>query len=325
MKLPRRHFLHLAAAAAALPAVTQIARAQAYPSRPVRIVVAYPPGGTADIMARLIGQRLSEHLGQPFIVENRPGAATNIATESVVKSSPDGYTLLVLDAAPAINASLYKNLSFVFLRDIAPIACVIGTPFVMVVNPAVPAKTVPEFISYAKVNARRLNMASVGNGSVPHLAGELFKMMAGIDMTHVPYRGAAPALTDLMSGQVQVLFITLTSTIEHIKAGQVRPLAVATTTRWEGLPEIPTVGEFLPGYDVTAWNGIAAPKNTPAEVIDKLNREINAALVEPNLKARFAELGSNTAGGSPADYRRLLVEESEKWGKVIRAANIKPE
>jgi tripartite-type tricarboxylate transporter receptor subunit TctC len=325
MKLPRRRFLHLALGTAALTALARIARAQAYPSRPVRIIVAYPPGGTADIMARLIGQRLSEHLGQPFIVENRPGAATNIATESVVRSAPDGYTLLVVDAAPAINASLYKNLSFVFLRDIAPIACVIGTPFVMVVNPAVPAKTVPEFINYAKANARRLNMASVGNGSVPHLAGELFKIMAGIDMTHVPYRGAAPALTDLMSGQVQVLFITLTSTIEHIKAGQVRPLAVATTTRWEALPEIPTVDEFLPGYDVTAWNGIAAPKNTPAEVINKLNREINTALAEPNLKARFAELGSNTAGGSPADYRRLLVEESEKWAKVVNIAGIKLE
>jgi tripartite-type tricarboxylate transporter receptor subunit TctC len=326
MKRPhRRRFLQLTAGAAALPAVSPVARAQAYPTRPVRIIVAYPPGGTADIMARLIGQRLSERLGQPFIVENRPGAATNIATESVLKSAPDGYTLLVVDAAPAINASLYKNLSFVFLRDIAPIACVVATPFVMVVNPAVPAKTVPEFISYAKANPRKLNMASVGNGSVPHLAGELFKMMAGIDMTHVPYRGAAPALTDLMSGQVQVLFITLTSTIEYIKAGQVRPLAVATTTRWEALPEIPAVGEFLPGYDVTAWNGLVAPKNTPAEIIDKLNREINATLSEPNLKERFAELGSHTAGGSPADYRRLLVEESEKWAKVVNFVGIKPE
>jgi tripartite-type tricarboxylate transporter receptor subunit TctC len=239
-------------------------------------------------MARLIGQRLSERLGQPFIVENRPGAGTNIATESVVKAAPDGYTLLVVDAAPAINAALYKNLSFVFLRDIVPVACVIGTPIVLVVNPAVPAKTVPEFIAYAKANARRLNMASSGNGSVLHLAGELFKMMAKIDMTHVPYRGAAPALIDLVSGQVQVMFVTLTSTIEHIKAGQVRPLAVTTASRWEALPDIPPLGEFVPGYDVTAWNGVVAPKNTPDEIINKLNREINAVL------AQLSQLGEKS-------------------------------
>jgi tripartite-type tricarboxylate transporter receptor subunit TctC len=325
MKLPRRQFLHLAAGAAALLAVSRFAWAQAYPTRPVRIVVAYPPGGTADIMARLIGQRLSERLGQPFIVENRPGAGTNIATESVVKAAPDGYTLLVVDAAPAINAALYKNLSFVFLRDIAPVACVIGTPIVLVVNPTVPAKTVPEFIAYAKANARRVNMASSGNGSVLHLAGELFKMMANIDMTHVPYRGAAPALTDLVGGQVQVMFVTLTSAIEHIKAGQVRPLAVTTTSRWEALAEIPPLGEFVPGYDVTALNGVAAPKNTPDEIINKLNRRINAVLAEPNLKARFIELGSSPIGGSPADYRALLSEESERWAKVVNLAAIKPD
>jgi tripartite-type tricarboxylate transporter receptor subunit TctC len=324
MKFPhRRHFLHLAVGAAALPAMPRIARAQTYPSRPVRMIVGYPPGGTADITARLIGQRLSERLGQPFIVENRAGAATNIATDAATKAPPDGYTLLVVDAAPAINATLYHNLNFVFLRDIASVACVVSTPLFMVVNPAVPAKTVPEFIAYAKVNPRKVNMASNGNGSIGHLAGELFKIMAGVDMAHVPYRGAQPALTDLMSGQVQVTFAG--STIEYIKAGKVRPLAVTTTTRWEAMPDIPSLSEFLPGYNVVAWIGVGAPKDTPPEIIEKLNKEINAALAEPNLKMRFAELGSSVVGGSPADYRRLLADETEKWGKVIRAANIKPE
>jgi tripartite-type tricarboxylate transporter receptor subunit TctC len=258
MKLPRRTFLHLAAGAAALRVVLSIATAQAYPTRPVRLIVGYPPGGTSDVVARLIGQQLSERFGQPFIVENRPGAGTNIATEAVVKAAPDGYTLLVVDAAPAINTTLYHNLNFVFLRDIAPVACVISTPLVMVVNPSFPAKTVPEFVAYAKANPRKLNMASNGNGALQHLAGELFKMMTGVEMVHVPYRGAAPALTDLMSGQVQVMFAA--STFEYIKAGKVRPLAVTTATRSEALPDVPALSEFLPGYDVASWNGVSAPR-----------------------------------------------------------------
>src|SRR5215472_17413100 len=301
----------------------RIASAQVYPTRPVRIIVGDPPGGTSDIVARLIGQLLSERLGQPFVVENQPGAGTNVATEAVVKAAPDGYTLLVVDAAPAINATLYRNLNFVFLPDIAPVACVNSVPLFMVVNPAVPAKTVPEFIAYAKANPRKVNMASNGNGALLHLAGELFKMMTGVEMVHVPYRGAAPALTDLMSGQVQVMFAA--STVEHIKAGKVRPLAVTTATRSELLPDIPALSEFLPGYDAAAWMGISAPANTPPEIIDRLNKEINAALTDTTLKLRLAELGSTAVGGSPADYARLLAEEAEKWGKVIRAANIKPE
>jgi tripartite-type tricarboxylate transporter receptor subunit TctC len=325
MKLPRRRFLHLAAGAAALPAVPRVAKAQAYPSRPVHMIVGYPAGGTSDIMARLIGQRLSERLGQPFVIENRPGAATNIATEAVVKAAPDGYTLLVADAAPVINATLYRKLNFVFLRDIAPIACVIATPLVMVVNPGVPAKSVPELISYAKTNSGKVNMASNGNGGVLHLAGELFKMRAGIDMIHVPYRGAAPALTDLMGGQVHVMFAALTTAIEYIKAGKVSALAVTTATRSEILPNVPALSEFLPGYDVAAWNGLGAPKDTPPEIIGKLNKEINAALADPKLKGQFAELGSSAIGGSSPDYATLLAKEAETWGKVIRAANIKPE
>jgi tripartite-type tricarboxylate transporter receptor subunit TctC len=321
MKLPRRSFLHLAAGAAALPALPRVARAQAYPSRPVRLIVGYPPGGTSDVVARLIGQRLSERFGQPFIVENRPGAGTNIATEAVVKAAPDGYTLLVVDAAPAINTKLYQNLNFAFFRDIAPVACVISTPLVMVVNPSFPARTVPEFVAYAKANPHKVNMASNGNGALQHLAGELFKMMTGIDMVHVPYRGAAPALTDLMSGQVQVMFAS--STVEYVKAGKVRPLAVTTATRSDVLPDIPALSEFLPGYDVAAWNGVDAPKNTPPEIINTLNRGINDALADAKLKVRIAELASNAVGGSPADYAKLLAEEAEKWAKVIQAANIK--
>jgi tripartite-type tricarboxylate transporter receptor subunit TctC len=323
MKLPRRQFLHLAAGAAALPAATRIARAQAYPSRPVHLIVGYPPGGTSDVVARLIGQRLSERFGQPFIIENRPGAGTNIATEAVVRAAPDGYTLLVVDAAPAINTKLYQNLNFAFLRDIAPVACVISTPLVMVVNPSFPARTVPEFVAYAKANPHKVNMASNGNGALQHLAGELFKMMTGIDMVHVPYRGAAPALTDLMSGQVQVMFAS--STVEYVKAGKVRPLAVTTATRSDVLPDVPALSEFLPGYDVAAWNGVGAPKNTPSEIINKLNRGINDALADAKLKVRIAELASSAVGGSPADYAKLLAEEAEKWAKVIQAGGIKPE
>ena len=277
MKLPRRQFLHLAAGAAALPAVSRIAWAQAYPTRPVRIIVGFAAGGAADIIARLIGQWLSERLGQPFVIENRPGAGSNIATEAVVRAPPDGYTLLLVGTANAINATLYDKLNFNFIRDIAPVAGIIRVPNVMVVNPSVPAKTVPEFIAYAKANPGKINMASGGIGTAAHVSGELFKMMAGVDMVHVPYRGAAPALTDLLGGQVQVMFASMPSSIEHIRAGKLRALAVTTATRSEALPDIPTVGEFVPGYEASAWYGVGAPKDTPAEIVDKLNKEINAA------------------------------------------------
>ena len=323
MKLPRRQFLYLAAGAAALPGLSRFAWAQGYPTRPVRIIVGYPPGGTADVVARLIGQQLSDRLGQSFVVENRAGAGTNIATETVVNSAPDGYTLLVVDASPAINTALYHNLSFSFFRDIAPVVCVISVPLFMVVNPAVPARTVPEFIAYAKGNPRKVNMASNGNGGLLHLAGELFKIVAGVDLVHVPYRGAQPALTDLISGQVQVMFAA--STVEYIKTGKVRALAVTTPTRSEVLPDVPPLTEFVPGYDAAAWIGVSAPKKTPPEIIDKLNKEVNAALAGPKLRLQLADLGSSVAGGSAADYGRRLEEEAEKWGKVIRAANIKAE
>jgi tripartite-type tricarboxylate transporter receptor subunit TctC len=323
MKLPRRQFLHLAAGAAALPALSLVARAQAYPTRPVRIIVGYPPGGTADVVARLIGQQLSDRLGQSFVVENRAGAGTNIATETVVNSAPDGYTLLVVDASPAINTALYHNLSFSFFRDIAPVVGVISVPLFMVVNPAVPARTVPEFIAYAKGNPRKVNMASNGNGGLLHLAGELFKIVAGVDLVHVPYRGAQPALTDLISGQVQVMFAA--STVEYIKTGKVRALAVTTPTRSEVLPDVPPLTEFVPGYDAAAWIGVSAPKKTSPEIIDKLNKEVNAALAGPKLRLQLADLGSSVAGGSAADYGKRLEAEAEKWGKVIRAANIKAE
>jgi tripartite-type tricarboxylate transporter receptor subunit TctC len=323
MKLPRRRLLHLAAGAAALPVVSRTARAQTYPTRPVRMIVGFPPGGTADILARLLGQRLSERLGQPFVIENRPGAGTNIATEAVVKAAPDGYTLLVVDASPAINATLYDNLNFFFLRDIAPVACVIRTPNVMVVNTSFAAKTVPEFIAYAKANPDKVTMAPGGTGSVTHLVGELFQTMTGIRMIHVPYRGALPALTDVISGQAQVTFTALTTSIEYIKADQGRPLAVTTAVRSEVLPNVPTLSEFVPGYEASAINGVGAPKNTPLRIIETLNKEINLVLADPRMKERFAKLGSMVVGGSPGDYGRLLTEETEKWGKVIRTANIK--
>jgi len=325
MKLPRRNFLRLAAGAAVLPALPRIARAQAYPSRPVRILVGAPAGGAFDILARLVGQWLSERLGQPFIVENRPGAGTNIATEAAVKAAPDGHTFLVFDASPAINTTLYDNLNFVFLRDIAPVASIVRSPLIMVVNPAIPAKTVPEFIVYTKANPGKINMASTGNGATPHVTGELFKMMAGVDMVHVPYRGAAPAITDLLSGQVQVLFISPLVSIEHIKTGKLRGLAVTSATRWQGLPDIPTVGEFLPGYEASIWFGLGAPKATPTEIVDKLNNEINSALDDPKIKARLADLGGVPMPMMPADFGKLIADETEKWGKVIRAANIKAE
>ena len=324
MKLPRRRFLHLAAGAAALPALSRIARAQTYPSRPVRWVVPFPPGGVTDIVARLMGQWLSERLGQPFVIENRPGAGGNIGAEAVVKAAPDGYTLYLSSSPNAISATLYDNLNFNFIRDIAPVASISISPLVMEVNPSVPAKTVPEFVAYAKANSGKLNMASNGNGTTSHLAGELFKMMTGINMLHVPYRGAAPALTDLIGGQVQVMFDVMASSIEHIRAGKLRALAVTTATRSEALPDVPNVGEFLPGFEASAWQGVGVPKNTPTEIVEKLNKEINAGLADPKLRARLADLGGTVIGGSPADFGKLIADETEKWGKVIREANITP-
>jgi tripartite-type tricarboxylate transporter receptor subunit TctC len=325
MKLPRRNFLHLAAGAAALPAVSSIARAQAYPTRPVRIIVGFAPGGGADITARLIGQWLSERLGQQFVIENRPGAASNIATEAVVRAPADGYTLLLVTTASAINATLYDNSNFNFIRDIAPVASVMRYPYVMVVNPSVPAKSVSEFIAYAKANPRKLNMASPGTGTGPHIAGELFKMMAGVDMVHVPYRGAGPSLSNLIGGQVQVTFESMPASIGYIRAGTLRALAVTTTRRSEALPDIPTVAEFVPGYEASSWYGVGAPKATPAEIVDKLNKEINAGLADPKMKARLADLGNAPLALSPADFGKLIADETEKWGNVTRALNIKAE
>jgi len=325
MKLPRRTFLHLAAGAAALPAASRIAKAQAYPSRPVRIIIGFAPGGIAEVVARLIGQSLSERLGQPFIIESRPGAASNIATEAVVRAPPDGYTLLQVSPPAAINATLYERLNFNFIRDIAPVAGMVRGPLVMEVNPSAPVTTVPEFIAYAKANPGKLTMASGGIGTSLHLAGELFKMMASVEMVPVHYRGSAPALTDLIGGQVQVMFDILLSSIEFIRAGKLQPLAVTTATRSEVLPDVPTVGEFVPGYEVSSWQGIGAPRKTPAEIIEKLNREINVALADPKIKAQLADLGNAVIPGSPADFGRLIADETEKWGKVIRAANIKAE
>jgi len=325
MKLPRRQFLHLAAGAAVLPAVSRVARAQGYPSRPVRIVVGFPAGGGSDITARLMGQWLSERLGQPFVIENRPGAATNIAAEAVVRAPADGYTLLLFGSSSAINATFYDKLPFNLIRDIAPVAGINRVPYVIVVNPSVPAKSVPEFVTYAKANPGKINMASAGNGSVQHVSGELFKMMTGISMVHVPYRGAAPALTDLISGQVQVMFDALSSSIEHIRGGKLRALAMTTATRSDALPDLPTVSDFVPGYETSSWSGIGAPKKTPMEIIDKLNGEINAALADPKIKARLDELGSVPMPMSPANFGGLIAESVEKWGKVISMANIKPE
>jgi tripartite-type tricarboxylate transporter receptor subunit TctC len=324
MKLPRRRFLHLAAGAAALPAVSRVARAQAYPTRPVRIVVGFTPGGANDIVARLIGEWLSERLGQPFLIENRPGAAGNIAAEAVVRAPPDGYSLLFAGTPNTVNATLYDKLNFNFVKDIVAVASLIRTFYVMEVNPSVPVKTVPEFIAYAKANPGKINMASSGIGGGHHLAGELFKMMTGAQMVHVPYRGAAPALTDLMAGQVQVMFDNMVSSIEFIRSGKLRALAVTTATRSVVLPDIPTVGDFISGYEASGHQGIGAPRNTPIDIIDKLNKEINAGLVDPKLKARLADLGGTVLVGSPADYAKLIASEVEKWGKVVRAGNIKP-
>jgi tripartite-type tricarboxylate transporter receptor subunit TctC len=322
VKLARRQFLHLAAGATALPAVSRIAWAQTYPARPVRIVVGLTAGSASDIVARLVGQWLSERLGQQFIVENRPGAGTNIAAEAVVRAAPDGYTLLLTASPNAINASLYDKLNFNFIRDIAPVAAISREPNVVLVNPSVPTRTVPEFIAYAKANPGRLNMASAGNGTTSHLAGELFKMMTGVNMLHVPYRGGT-ALTDLLAGQVQVFFPPMVVPIAQVKAGKLRALAVTTATRSEALPDIPTVGEFVPGYEASVWFGLGAPNGTPAEIIDKLNQETSAALADPKIKGRLAESGGKALAGSPADFGRLIADETEKWGNVIRALNIK--
>src|SRR5262245_49068978 len=315
----------LAAGAAALPVVSCIARAQAYPSRPVRIIVPGAPAGPTDILARLMGQWLSERLGQPFVIENRTGAAGNIGTEAVVRAPADGYTVLLCGTPNAINATLYDRVNFNFIRDIAPVAGVLRGPYGMVVNPSVPAKSVPEFIAYAKANPRKLNMASAGTGTGSHIAGELFKMMAGVNLVHVPYRGAGPALTDLLCGQVQVYFPSTPASIEYIRAGKLRALAVTSGARLDVLPDIPTVAEFVPGYEASFWFGVGVPKDTPAEIIETLNKEINAGLADPKLKARMADLGGVPMPMAPVGFGRFIAEETEKWGKVIRAANIKPE
>jgi tripartite-type tricarboxylate transporter receptor subunit TctC len=323
MEIKRRQFLHLAAGAAALPAVSCIARAQAYPTRPVRVIVGFAPGGGSDIYARLIGQSLTERLGQPFIIENRPSAGGNIATEAVANAPADGYTLLLVGSSNTINPALYDKLNFNFIRDIAPVTGISVSANIMEVNPSVPVKTVPEFIAYAKANPGKVNFASGGNGSSQHLSGELFKMLTGVNMVHVPYRGEALALPDLLSGQVQILFGNMSSSLEHVRSGRLRALAVTTATRSQALPGVPTVGHFVPGYEAGVWNGVGAPKNTPAEIIDKLNREVNATLADPRVKARFADLGGMALAGSPAEFGRFIADETEKWGKVIRAANIK--
>jgi tripartite-type tricarboxylate transporter receptor subunit TctC len=325
MKLHRRKFLHLVAGAVALPAAPRIARAQVYPSRPVRIIVGFPPGGSVDIVARLIGQWLSERLGQQFVIENRAGAGSNMGAEEVVRAPPDGYTLLQISSSNAFNAALYENLKFNFIRDIMPVASIMRVPGAMVVNQSVSAKTVTDFIAYAKLNSGKINMASAGIGSAQHVWGEQFKMMAGVNMQHVPYRGGALAHTDLLGGQVQVMFDTMPASIEHIKAGRLRPLAVTTATRLEALPDIPTVGEFVPGYEASGWQGIGAPRNTPADIVDRLNREVNAGLADPKMKSRLADLGGTVLMGSPAAFEKFIADETEKWAKVIRAANIKAE
>jgi len=323
MKFPRRQFLQLAAGVAALPTLARIAQAQSYPSRPVRIITGFAAGGATDILARLTSQWLSERLGQPFVIENRPGAGGNIATEFVVRAPADGYTLLLVGPNSAINATLYDKLNFNFIRDIAPVASISREPLVMLVNPSVPAKTIPELIAYAKANPGKLNMASGGTGTAPHMAGELFKMMAGVNLVHVPYRGGGPALTDLLGGQVQVMFAGPPSAIPYIRTGTLRPLAVTTATRSEALPDVSTVGEFVPGYEASAWFGVSAPRNTPAEIIDKLNREINAALADPKIKARLADLGDTVLPGSPTDFGKLIADETEKWAKVVKFSGAK--
>jgi tripartite-type tricarboxylate transporter receptor subunit TctC len=323
MQLPRRRFLSLAATAIGLPAISRVALAQDYPSRPVRLLVGFAAGGAPDIAARLVAQWLSDRLGQQFVIENRTGAGGNIATEAVVDAPADGYTLLMAGLQNAVNTTLYQKLKYDFARDMAPVAGVSHENYGMEVHPSFPAKTVPEFIAYAKANPGKLNMASPGNGTGPHMAGELFKIMAGVDMVHVPYRGSPPALTDLLGGQVQMMFSPLSSSIAYVKTGKLRGLAVTTAVRSEVLPDIPTVGEFVPGYAAAGWFGVCAPRKTPAEIIDRLNREINAGLSDSKMKARFAELSATTFGGSPSDFARYIADETEKWGKVVRTANLR--
>jgi tripartite-type tricarboxylate transporter receptor subunit TctC len=323
MKHPRRRFLYLAAGAAALPALPRIAKAQAYPAGPVRFIVGAVAASTPDILARLFSPWLSEQLGQQFVIENRPGAGGNVGVEVVARSRADGYTILLVAPNSAINATLYDTLSYDFIRDIAPIAAIMRVPNVMEVNPSVPVKTVPEFIAYAKANPGKLNFASPGNGTTAHVAGELFKMMAGVNMIHVPYRGGAPAVADLIAGQVQVSFDTMPTSIEHIRAGKLRALAVTTAARSEALPDLPTVGDFLPGFEASAWFGVAAPRQTPAQIVDRLNKEINAGLVEPKIKARLIDLGGTPLPGSSADFGKLIADETEKWARVIKFAGIK--
>jgi tripartite-type tricarboxylate transporter receptor subunit TctC len=324
MKNARRQFLHMAGGAAALAAIARVARAQTYPTRPVRIIVGFAAGGVSDILARLMGQWVSDRLGQQFVIENRPGAGGNVATEAVVRASPDGYTLLLVGPPAAINATLYEKLSFNFLDDIVPVASMSRESSVVVVHPSFPARTIPEFIAYVKANPSKINMASPGIGTAPHVSGELFKMVAGVDMVHIPYRGGTPALTDLLGGQVQVMFGVLPSSIEHIRAGRLRALAVTAAERLEALPEIPTVGEFMQGYEASAVYGLGAPKNISTEIVGILNGAINAGLADPKLKARLTELGGSALAGSPADFASLLAEETEKWAKVVRFSGAKP-
>jgi tripartite-type tricarboxylate transporter receptor subunit TctC len=325
VKLPRRQFLHLAAGVVVVPAACRVACAQTYPARPVRIIAGYAAGGGVDITARLIGQWLAERLGQQFMVEDRPGAGTNIAAEAVARAPTDGYTLLLATVANAVNATLYEKINFNFMADLAPVAGIMRVPNVVVVNPSFPAKTVPEFIAYAKANPGKINFGSGGAGGSDHMATELFKMMVGVGMTHVPYRGLAPALTDLLGGQMQVIFSSFPAAIEHVRAGRLRALAVTTAARSELLPDIPAMGELVPGYEASAWQGVGVPKDTPAEIIDRLNKEINAALADPKMKARLADLGGTVLAGSPADFGKFIADETEKWAKAVKFAGMKPE
>lgn len=324
MKIPRRRFLHLAAATAALPVVSRFAWAEAYPARPVHIIVGFAAGGPQDIIMRLIGQWLSERLDQSFIIENRPGAGGNVGAEAVVRAAPDGYTLLSVSSPNAINATLYQNLKFNFIRDIVPVASIMRVPLVMEVNPSVPVKTVPEFIAYAKANPGKISYASGGVGTPQHVSAELFKMLTGVEMVHVPYRGAAPAVADLLGGQVQVMIDTTPASMPHIRSGRLRPLAVTTAARTDVLPDLPTVAEFVPGYEATSWFGIGAPKDTPPEIIGKLNKEINAGIADPRIKARLVDLGGTVLPGSPADFGNLIATETEKWAKVVKFSGAKP-
>jgi tripartite-type tricarboxylate transporter receptor subunit TctC len=325
MKLPRRKFLHLLAGATALPAMPRIASALSYPTRPVRLIVGLAPCGTADILARLMGQWLTERLGQPIIIENRPGAATNVATEMVVRAPADGYTLLMVSTGNAINATLYEKLSFNFIHDIAPVVGTIHAPNVMTTNPSFPAKTVPELIAYAKANPGKINMASSGSGTTSHVSGELFKMMAGVNMVHVPYRGGSLALNDLLSGQVQIMFNTVPTSLEFIRTGKVRALAVTTTTRLEVLPDVPTVSEFVLGYEASTWWGLAAPRSTPPKIIERINLEINQSFTDAKMRARFADLGLTTFPGTPADFGKYIADETAKWSEVVKFAGLQPE